>query len=894
LPVSPPNGTVAHWLASARATLLGYVWSTTAGLVLLTVGLGLLALGLLAGGGVGAGLVGRYGAPLLLAVAVGCVLALGPWPRQLGPWRRRGAAAALGSSEGLARWIGGRLAGVASDLLTLVQLGGAGESPGRGLLGALGRSVAQRLGQVEPRTLVAVAVSDGWLDRYLRPKGRPVRWILLALALGYGGALVVAPLRLRQGLVRVVTLRPPPPNEVLSAESLVADLSVTYLYPAYLKRPAQTVSNTTGELRAPVGTRVRVRARPLFAARQVQLRLYDAQGRGRGAPLVLRRRGELVEGELTLHESGGYRFGLERTSWLGAELLLESALRPVDAVLDGAPRVELVAPADEVALVEGQPVELAWRVEDDVGLRRVALVWHAAGGGGEQRRSLELSAGEPRAAHGRFLWPTQGLAELARRGGGRVAYHVEAVDNRPAGGGQTGVSRTLYLRLNVEGGSDEQRMLSARELLDRALDHLADRLERSAGKGLEEDGLRRGGAALLDGLLPWLQQLARGRGPSRSLEAAAHRVERLLRQEQRGALLPRERILGPLEDVVLGLDRWLARRHGEEIVSALTALKESQRSLRELLAQLRQAPSDEARRRLSAQVQEKMAALEQRLAALMAALRAREQERGGRPQQEFVNGDALERLDPRTVLSELRDRMDRGELDGAAERLARLERQLAQLEQQLSGGDASDEDGSGGSPDEDRAVAELLDQARQLEQEERALAKATDELSRQGAAVRSASAQAQRQAELERQAAELMHGGAPQGDSAQAATRRELLRAGTPAERALARARAAMREAKGELAQGEVHQALPAERRAVESLGQLGQELRNAAQRSARARGESGSEDSSPRDTPIRIPGADQYRPPRELREEILRAMKESPPEPVREQVQRYYRELVK
>jgi hypothetical protein len=48
------------------------------------------------------------------------------------------------------------------------------------------------------------------------------------------------------------------------------------------------------------------------------------------------------------------------------------------------------------------------------------------------------------------------------------------------------------------------------------------------------------------------------------------------------------------------------------------------------------------------------------------------------------------------------------------------------------------------------------------------------------------------------------------------------------------------------------------------------------------------------RDEPVRIPGAEEYRAPRELREDILEAMKKQGPAGYREMIERYYEELIK
>jgi hypothetical protein len=45
---------------------------------------------------------------------------------------------------------------------------------------------------------------------------------------------------------------------------------------------------------------------------------------------------------------------------------------------------------------------------------------------------------------------------------------------------------------------------------------------------------------------------------------------------------------------------------------------------------------------------------------------------------------------------------------------------------------------------------------------------------------------------------------------------------------------------------------------------------------------------------PVRIPGADEYRAPKEFRQDILDAMKRSAPADYKDMVKKYYEELVK
>ena len=69
-------------------------------------------------------------------------------------------------------------------------------------------------------------------------------------------------------------------------------------------------------------------------------------------------------------------------------------------------------------------------------------------------------------------------------------------------------------------------------------------------------------------------------------------------------------------------------------------------------------------------------------------------------------------------------------------------------------------------------------------------------------------------------------------------------------------------------------------------------ELRNSAQRASRP---SAIQSGDGQDhEPVRIPGADDFKPPEAFRKDLLEAMKQAAPDAYREQVKRYYEELVK
>ena len=79
-------------------------------------------------------------------------------------------------------------------------------------------------------------------------------------------------------------------------------------------------------------------------------------------------------------------------------------------------------------------------------------------------------------------------------------------------------------------------------------------------------------------------------------------------------------------------------------------------------------------------------------------------------------------------------------------------------------------------------------------------------------------------------------------------------------------------------------------RGAADKLGTLRQGMQRAGRPTLVGPG-----DQDPDHEPVRIPGSEEYRPPREFREDILEAKKKAPPPaPYRDMVDRYYQELIK
>ena len=92
-----------------------------------------------------------------------------------------------------------------------------------------------------------------------------------------------------------------------------------------------------------------------------------------------------------------------------------------------------------------------------------------------------------------------------------------------------------------------------------------------------------------------------------------------------------------------------------------------------------------------------------------------------------------------------------------------------------------------------------------------------------------------------------------------------------------------MRQASKDLRQGAAVEGSGRAQEAADRLAKLRESLGQRPMGSGRSARE-----------PVRIPGADEYRAPREWREELMEAMREQAPEKFRDEVRRYYEELVR
>ena len=175
-----------------------------------------------------------------------------------------------------ARHAGELMPGMASDLLSAVELAGPASTDPRAA--AVSATLVRAFQDYVAGTVAAVDA------RRLVPLRRRARAIASAVA-AIGAVIAAATLSpmMARGL-RTLVHRPSLfEGAAISTAPLVGDVRVTYTYPAYTGLAPRTVEGSTGDVAAVKGTRVRIETHPLRAVAQgaAAARRDGQQGRDR-------------------------------------------------------------------------------------------------------------------------------------------------------------------------------------------------------------------------------------------------------------------------------------------------------------------------------------------------------------------------------------------------------------------------------------------------------------------------------------------------------------------------------------------------------------------------------------------------------------------------------------
>jgi len=545
-------------------------------------------------------------------------------------------------------------------------------------------AVAGRVREIRPERVAP-------LKRMFKPLGLTLLLALVVLILG-----LIFPADLARAVDFVLHAPDAPVSASASAEgSWVGDIRLVYEYPDYTGRKKRTVEGTDGTILALPGTRVAITSRADRDIKKASLQLGDRALELQVSP------GRRLEGEIVVMQAGSYRFELQDRS---GRKWNEPRAHAINLEADKSPVVRLTEPQSDLVVREQDGVDLLYDARDDFGLQEICLVYRVSSRTeGEQRRVLaRFPQGKRRVGRRDFRWD---LAGLRLEPGDSVQYYIEGKDTDTVLGPKAGRSVTRSLKVFSAREHHEKLNQRAQQIWEKLLALLGDALaldpsvkqeqppegELKSYRGMHEktkffqDELGRLVADMYKDRLTWrplLAALVNIGGTTRQLhsELAYYLGQK---KHKRGTEFAsrmldshRNRRVRRMERDVLYLEDLLDLMRLEDLERIARELDEARKRLAELMQQYAQAPDDETRRKIEAEI----ARLKDKIQKLL----ARQAEVLKSVRDEYLNPEALQKLMSQRnmmgTLDKIQKLMMEGKMEEAMAELARLQEQLKALQ----------------------------------------------------------------------------------------------------------------------------------------------------------------------------------------------------------------------
>lgn len=326
--------------------------------------------------------------------------------------------------------------------------------------------------------------------------GRPLRRVALGLALvlvacGLTALGPTGPFAALRVLLRSSTLQAAMPGQldaVTADEAQLGDIVLRYRYPDYTGLEPLEVLNSTGDVHAPPGTLVELRARTARRWATAELVLERAATAAYGASTL--RSPARVDGGRDLVASfelvapGSWAFALADDH--GSQLTREHA---VVLDLDQVPEVLVIGGEDLIEVAWDEPVPVVWIARDDYGLVHVEVVTDGDGG---RNHSLRKPLDPTRRIEGQQDFTP---ADLGIMPGSEARLYIQAWDNDAITGSKLGRSSAIRVRVLGPKGQNKRRRRVVLQLRDALLLVLADHLEDPWPVESDRSALRAWGAS---------------------------------------------------------------------------------------------------------------------------------------------------------------------------------------------------------------------------------------------------------------------------------------------------------------------------------------------------------------------------------------------------------------
>ncbi|MEW6144219.1 MAG: DUF4175 family protein [Thermodesulfobacteriota bacterium] len=486
----------------------------------------------------------------------------------------------------------------------------------------------------------------------------------------------------------------------------LADIEITLSYPGYAKIPSATIKNSTGDIEALKGTRVRLAAKPIGRYEGGKL----ATGNGASYPVTVED-GKITaefqvlgDGSYLITDEGG---GLRTRSY------------KITSSEDMKPEVTISTPqGNEIDSGPDGRIEINYDARDDYGLTEFMLTWE--GESGKSGKLIGKAKDAPLAYKGKYTLDTGGLDFGA---GDTLKLRVEAVDNDSVSGRKRGVSNAITVRLKDASKMHKDVMSYAERLMEELIGVLGDEIEASgAGKKSAATGKSAAmpemdesagtlGSVNIEEMLDTQRKLTAGIESAsvtlkKTLEGMKEdnrsdytyfaglanmdvRIDELL-AERRGMFenfasvdIPRagrlmKREIAEFEEDILFLDTMIK---GEKLRDSLLAGRELMKEYAELSEMMKKL-NETGDQTLKQEIEKKLAELEK----LMSELARKMSAMSGDIQEGFLNRDAFKSIDMQDKLDEIAKLMKEGNIEKAMQMLAGLQQSLESMMASLEGG----------------------------------------------------------------------------------------------------------------------------------------------------------------------------------------------------------------
>lgn len=525
---------------------------------------------------------------------------------------------------------------------------------------------------------------------------------------------------------------------------VIGDITISYRYPLYSGLQPKTLYNTSGDIKALKGSEIQISAmsdRPLISAALVFNNVTKI-------PFIVED-GTTIKGVLSLIESGTYVF--ETTDSKG-RTFQDTTPHTIQLDADQFPEIVINVPAKDIIVNEKDSVELKYTAKDDFGVSEISLVFEQENE--KKTKILNTFTKKQLQYSGTYLWS---LSELGLRPDDKIAYHLEAKDNDTISGPKLSSSKTYYLEIYSSKKKHQELVQLQEALLKEMLHMLSDDLtkriddEKCTSRDylvMTQDAIQERAERIIDlftDILVGMQDDTMANySVYYSLENLKNRFRDVTNKKRMAIrqsiitipdhIIPmsllselqkaQDEEVVEVENTIIFLNDLIKNQKLEEVLDTGKNLIQSQNNIEKLLDKLRAGEDG----KLNEKVLSELKKIEETIRQMMEKLMQMAQ---GEHMDEFLNADALKRLEQDDIMKELdamREAFSKGDLNAALQAAQKLLSALQEMMNQMKSSAQNFADSS--YTDMLRDTDQLLDKISELENKEKTLAENTDQLKR--------------------------------------------------------------------------------------------------------------------------------------------------------------------